>query len=146
MISACWGVFIWREFATAPSQVKQYLTWMFVLFIAGLSLVAVAPNILKKCVERLRDLNVTGKPIVVVGSINIDLVAKAERIPVSGETVAGLEFQIHPGGKGANQAVASPARLSCPPHRSPRHRSFCIPVEKTTPRRRSRHRRRRHQR
>lgn len=43
MISACWGVFIWREFATAPSRAKQYLTWMFVLFIAGLSLVAVAP-------------------------------------------------------------------------------------------------------
>lgn len=55
----------------------------------------------------------TGKPIVVVGSINIDLVAKAERIPVTGETVAGLEFQTHPGGKGANQAVAI-ARLGYP--------------------------------
>jgi ribokinase len=55
----------------------------------------------------------TGKPIVVVGSINIDLVAKAERIPVTGETVPGLEFQTHPGGKGANQAVAL-ARLGYP--------------------------------
>src|SRR5271165_3981529 len=53
------------------------------------------------------------KPIVVVGSINIDLVAKAERIPVTGETVSGIEFQTHPGGKGANQAVAV-ARLGYP--------------------------------
>ncbi len=53
------------------------------------------------------------KPIVVVGSINIDLVAKAQRIPVAGETVAGLDFQTHPGGKGANQAVAI-ARLGYP--------------------------------
>lgn len=53
------------------------------------------------------------KAIVVVGSINIDLVAKAERIPVTGETVSGTEFQTHPGGKGANQAVAV-ARLGYP--------------------------------
>jgi len=53
------------------------------------------------------------KPIVVVGSINIDLVAKAERIPVTGETVLGTEFPTHPGGKGANQAVAV-ARLGYP--------------------------------
>ncbi|MBT9330632.1 ribokinase [Paracidobacterium acidisoli] len=46
------------------------------------------------------------KPVVVVGSINIDLVVRAERIPVEGETVQGRDFQIHPGGKGANQAVA----------------------------------------
>jgi ribokinase len=46
------------------------------------------------------------RPIVVVGSINIDLVASTERIPVQGETVLGNSFQIHPGGKGANQAVA----------------------------------------
>jgi len=46
------------------------------------------------------------KPIVVVGSINTDLVAVTKRIPVVGETVIGSDFQIHPGGKGANQAVA----------------------------------------
>jgi ribokinase len=57
---------------------------------------------------------VTGKkPIVVVGSINIDLVARAERIPALGETILGQDFQTHPGGKGANQAVAV-ARLSHP--------------------------------
>jgi len=53
------------------------------------------------------------KSVVVVGSINIDLVANAERIPVCGETVSGSNFQSHPGGKGANQAVAV-ARLGYP--------------------------------
>ena len=53
------------------------------------------------------------KPIVVVGSINIDLVAAAERIPIAGETVLGTDFHINPGGKGANQAVAI-ARLGYP--------------------------------
>jgi ribokinase len=46
------------------------------------------------------------KPVVVVGSINIDLVSTTERIPAIGETISGKDFQIHPGGKGANQAVA----------------------------------------
>lgn len=53
------------------------------------------------------------RPIVVVGSINTDLVAVTERIPAVGETVIGTDFQIHPGGKGANQAVAV-ARLGYP--------------------------------
>ena len=51
-------------------------------------------------------MSLARKPIVVVGSINIDLVARAERIPSPGETVTGDDFQVHPGGKGANQAVA----------------------------------------
>jgi ribokinase len=50
------------------------------------------------------------KRIVVVGSINLDLVAATQRIPIGGETVAGLSFRTFPGGKGANQAVAA-ARL-----------------------------------
>ncbi len=53
------------------------------------------------------------KPIVVVGSINMDLVAVTRKIPAIGETVIGTDFQIHPGGKGANQAVAV-ARLGYP--------------------------------
>ncbi len=53
------------------------------------------------------------KPVVVVGSINIDLVANTQRIPVEGETVQGENFQVHAGGKGANQAVAV-ARLDYP--------------------------------
>jgi ribokinase len=49
---------------------------------------------------------ISPKPVLVVGSINIDLVVNAEKVPVAGETVRGSEFQLHPGGKGANQAVA----------------------------------------
>jgi ribokinase len=46
----------------------------------------------------------------VVGSLNMDLVARAARLPVPGETVAGVSFTTVPGGKGGNQAVAT-ARL-----------------------------------
>jgi ribokinase len=53
------------------------------------------------------------KPVVVVGSLNIDLVARAARIPAPGETLLGADFATHPGGKGANQAVAV-ARLGYP--------------------------------
>lgn len=53
------------------------------------------------------------KPIVVVGSINTDLVSTTRKIPAIGETVIGTDFQVHPGGKGANQAVAV-ARLGYP--------------------------------
>ena len=56
-----------------------------------------------------------GKPIVVVGSINMDLVASAEHIPSVGETIEGTRFQLQPGGKGANQAVAV-ARLGYSVH------------------------------
>ena len=50
------------------------------------------------------------KPIVVVGSANIDLVAPVERLPVAGETLMGADLVTVFGGKGANQAVAA-ARL-----------------------------------
>ncbi len=53
------------------------------------------------------------KPIVVVGSINLDLVARAQHIPRPGETIIGSEFQTFYGGKGANQAVAA-AKLGHP--------------------------------
>ena len=48
--------------------------------------------------------------LTVVGSINLDLVARAEQLPRPGETVTGARFSRVPGGKGANQAVAA-ARL-----------------------------------
>ena len=48
--------------------------------------------------------------IVVVGSSNTDMVVRAQRIPVPGETVTGGQFVMAAGGKGANQAVAA-ARL-----------------------------------
>ena len=48
--------------------------------------------------------------IVVVGSLNLDLVGRAPKIPAPGETVLGHELTRHHGGKGGNQAVAA-ARL-----------------------------------
>ena len=45
--------------------------------------------------------------VVVVGSLNVDLVVTAERLPHPGETVTGGTFARHLGGKGANQAVAA---------------------------------------
>ncbi len=60
-------------------------------------------------------MNDPRKPIVVVGSINMDLVAHTRQIPVPGQTVIGTGFHTTPGGKGANQAVAA-ARLGYPVH------------------------------
>ena len=48
--------------------------------------------------------------VIVVGSVNVDLVATVERLPAAGETVTGGRFARHQGGKGGNQAVAA-ARL-----------------------------------
>jgi ribokinase len=45
--------------------------------------------------------------VVVLGSVNVDLVVTADRLPAPGETVTGGTFARHRGGKGANQAVAA---------------------------------------
>ncbi len=50
------------------------------------------------------------KPVLVIGSLNMDLVARCEQLPGRGQTVMGRDFFSAPGGKGANQAVAA-ARL-----------------------------------
>jgi ribokinase len=47
------------------------------------------------------------RDIVVVGSLNMDLVVRAPRLPQTGETILGGDFLTFPGGKGANQAVAA---------------------------------------
>ena len=52
----------------------------------------------------------TPLPLTVVGSINVDLTARAERLPQAGETVGGGRLVREAGGKGANQAAAA-ARL-----------------------------------
>jgi ribokinase len=49
--------------------------------------------------------------IIIVGSMNMDMMVKTEHIPRPGETIMGTDFLMNPGGKGANQAVAV-ARLS----------------------------------
>ena len=48
--------------------------------------------------------------VIVVGSVNVDLVVRGARLPLPGETVNGGQFERHDGGKGGNQAVAA-ARL-----------------------------------
>src|SRR5215212_3191559 len=45
--------------------------------------------------------------ILVVGSLNTDLVVRTPRFPQPGETISGEDLQVIPGGKGANQAVAA---------------------------------------
>lgn len=60
-------------------------------------------------------MNNIRKPIVVVGSVTMDMVTLTPRIPRTGETVIGTGFGTTPGGKGANQAVAA-ARLGYPVH------------------------------
>jgi len=47
------------------------------------------------------------KPVLVIGSLNMDLVAIAQQLPQKGETIMGSKFMTFPGGKGANQAVAA---------------------------------------
>jgi ribokinase len=59
----------------------------------------------------LKDNNGNPQPrhdsmILVIGSINLDFVATASRLPQPGETVSGSSFAVFPGGKGANQALA----------------------------------------
>ena len=51
--------------------------------------------------------------VIVVGSVNVDLVVRASHLPGPGETVTGGTFERHHGGKGGNQAVAA-ARLGRP--------------------------------
>lgn len=58
-------------------------------------------------------MNRMRKPIVVVGSVTMDMVTSTPQIPRIGQTVIGTGFMTTPGGKGANQAVAA-ARLGHP--------------------------------
>ena len=50
---------------------------------------------------------IESKSIIVVGSANTDMVIKADKFPLPGETILGGKFFMFPGGKGANQAVAA---------------------------------------
>jgi glucose uptake protein len=43
MVSAIWGVFIWKEFSQAPASAKKLIPLMFVFFLVGLGAVAIAP-------------------------------------------------------------------------------------------------------
>jgi glucose uptake protein len=43
MVSALWGVLVWKEFAGADTRAKSLLVLMFVLFLTGLALISIAP-------------------------------------------------------------------------------------------------------
>jgi glucose uptake protein len=43
MVSAAWGVFVWREFAKAPAESRRLIPLMFLFFLAGLAALAAAP-------------------------------------------------------------------------------------------------------
>lgn len=53
------------------------------------------------------------KPVLVIGSLNMDLVARCDALPGAGQTIVGRDFFTAAGGKGANQAVAA-AKLGAP--------------------------------
>jgi ribokinase len=60
--------------------------------------------------KEANDAMPNAKPVLVIGSLNMDLVARCEILPRAGQTVFGADFFTAAGGKGANQAVAA-ARL-----------------------------------
>lgn len=43
MVSAIWGVFVWKEFAKAPAGARRLIPWMFLCFLLGLGAIAIAP-------------------------------------------------------------------------------------------------------
>lgn len=57
----------------------------------------------------MKEQKMQEKSILVVGSVNVDMVVKTPRIPSPGETILGGVFQKFEGGKGANQAIAANA-------------------------------------
>ena len=63
--------------------------------------------------------------VCVLGSLNMDLVVHTPEFPRPGETVLGATFQVYPGGKGANQAVAAARRPPRAGRSSPRSRVPC---------------------
>ena len=70
--------------------------------------------------------------IVVIGSCNTDMVVKANRLPVPGETILGGTFYMNPGGKGANQAIAA-ARLGAEVTFISKIRNIYLPTRKVRP-------------
>lgn len=56
---------------------------------------------------RQRAQTMKSGPIVVVGSVNMDLVCRVPRMAGAGQTILGSDLVTVPGGKGANQAVAA---------------------------------------
>ena len=47
MVGAFWGVFIWKEFASAPPDSRKLIPAMFIFFLLGLGSIAIAPMVTK---------------------------------------------------------------------------------------------------
>jgi len=45
LVSAVWGVFIWKEFASAPQSARKLIPAMFIFFLLGLGSIAIAPMV-----------------------------------------------------------------------------------------------------
>jgi len=60
-----------------------------------------------KFIRQKIQINMTRPKVLVIGSTNVDMVIKSEKLPTKGETVMGGSFYMNIGGKGANQAVAA---------------------------------------
>ena len=106
MISALWGLLVWKEFAGANSHVKMLLTIMIVLFLVGLGMVSVAPLIRQDKRASRRSSNFSGSPVKLPcaifaappplppNSARIALTTFPEWMPESGElamiTAAGV--------------------------------------------------------
>ena len=65
-----------------------------------------------RCHVKFTDEVPTQPAVVVVGSLNLDLIVNVDALPGRGETVVGTSVQLLPGGKGANQAAAAAALSS----------------------------------
>ena len=81
--------------------------------VAALSRTMIASSARRLAARASRLVSTTVRPILVVGSVNADIVVQVDRMPTAGETTLSSDPQarVIPGGKGANQAVAA-ARLA----------------------------------
>jgi ribokinase len=66
-----------------------------------------APGLIVAFSNGLECIATVNRSLTVVGSVNLDLVARVAHLPAPGETVTGATLSRHPGGKGANQALAA---------------------------------------
>src|SRR5450759_808150 len=100
-----------HSFLASPSPVPAR-TGLFLVSAAVRAAQSTASSAASDVYKR-QGINCMSGRVVVVGSVNIDLVARVPHLPHPGETVTGGSYERHHGGKGGNQAIAA-ARLRRP--------------------------------